>query len=620
MAKTEFVYPGSDLDRSKILLSLLGSFWARTYSGLDQVRSLVDATAAAVAQNHRNLLEVVAAMSRYELPLFHTEAWTPIVLRKSQLNTALTNAVRFDQNANRFDGQLVFDGAAQTELYAFPLPDRLVGVGQIFNKIIYPSIALREDVDFTIDIDRGAIVFVTNPFDNDGFARRAVQSDGVQDEEITLWGFQGQFDYEWVFNQFAYALGIRLQTSDGYKQFINTILSGLIDGGASAKNLDLAFSALCGIPLVADPVETVEVVEYDASSLLIVTDKNVYKFNEQATPLVAVGDQVVGGTQLVRGFEINEFFIGNSYVDVDDRVTRPDVSRFLATNTYDTVTTENNADILLDLSSGCPPAYRPLSALALDGGFVSSCFYGDLVFENKELPLFVDAAHPSGYTMLRFPVGGFPADVDKFFDEIHARGIASAQQGEIPCFSNPVVYATFAALPAAGLSGRVYRTQDDSRYYEWVPGFSGATGQYVEITRLPVVKKMGTLAHLLDRRNNPDGEPTAVHLPKTINPLRFLVENVLRNNVFVVRIDVTALGQSRLGLYNVRHLRQILPPHTAMIVVFELTAKSDRINAETAIREAVGVFTGIDPVADTIDDSFIVDQGAVLTKLSGTCQ
>ncbi len=84
MTKNEYVYPGSDLDRSKTLISLLGTFWSRTYTAIDQISSYVGATAYTVAQTHRNLLETAAALSRYEVPLFHHETLVPIVLRRSQ--------------------------------------------------------------------------------------------------------------------------------------------------------------------------------------------------------------------------------------------------------------------------------------------------------------------------------------------------------------------------------------------------------------------------------------------------------------------------------------------------------------------------------------------------------
>lgn len=621
--KNEYVYPGSDFDRSKVLISLLGTFWARTYAGIDQIHSYVDATANTVAQTQRNLLEVAAAMSRYEVPLFHEELLIPIILRRSELNSALTNTERFDVDRNKFNDDfigLAFDQAAASELYSFPLPKKLRGVAQIFNKITFPTVVMAENVDYTIDVGRNALVFIADPFSNPAVMKRAVQFNGLPDEEIVLWGFAGKFDYEYVFNQFAYALGIKLKTSQNYKDLVNAIFSSLVAGGMAANNLDLALAAITGMPVVMDPVETVEVVEYDSAGLLIVTDKNVYKFQEVAIPLVVVGQRVTAGMQLIRGFEISEFFFGNSNIPADEGVVdRPDIVALLTNNAYETIAAENDDELITSADKICQPR-KALTALALDNGFLSTCFYGDLVFENKVVPLVVDTNHPSGYTFVKFDLGGFPADVARFFDELHMRGVDAAETVKESCFYNPIEYASLAVFPARGLIGRVYRAVDTGWLYRWAPSIEDPPGTYEQIVRVPPDRKLGTLAHMLDKRRQPDGEPNESHLPATINPLRFLIENVLRNNVFIVRIDVPALGQNRLGLYNVRHLRQVIPPQTAMIVIFELAAKIDKINAEKQVAEEIDLFKGIEPQADTVDENYVKDNGALLTTLSGTCQ
>lgn len=621
MKKNEYVYPGSDLDRSKTLISLLGTFWARTYTAIDQIHSYTDATAYTVGQTHRNLLEVAASLSRYDVPIFHEELIFPVAIRRSQINSTVTNTTRFDRAGERFNAQLLFDKPAQGELFSFPLPDKFRGANNFFNKLTYPTVTLAENIDFTVDLDRNALVFTNNPFDNPGFLRRAITVDGVDDEEMTLWAFCGKFDYEYVFTQFAYALGIRLRSSQNYKELVNALFSGLVDGGASSKNLDLAISAICGVPVVIDPVEVVEVVEYDATSLLIVTDRNVYKFHEDAAPAVGVGMTVRAGDPLVRGFEINEFFVGNTYLkDIEDPIDRPEVTKLLTTNLYETIASENDDELLVSLAPTCPPK-KDLMALALDNSFLSTCFYGDLVFENKVVPLVVDTNHPTGYTFVQFEVGGYPGDVERFFSEVHERGIAAFETNRIPCFLNPNEYPSFIDLPAAGIPGKVYKTTDDNRYYDWRPAINELEpSRYEQITQLPPFKKLGTLAHLLDKRRRPEGEPGPDNLPAEINPLRFLIENVLRNNVFIVRINVSTLGQNRLGLYNIRHLRQVIPPQTAMIVVFELAAKSDRINAEEHVPESLVRFTGLEPQFDVVNETYVKDHGVLINRISGTCQ
>jgi hypothetical protein len=569
--KYEFVYPGSDLDRAKNLIALLGTFWSRIYSASDQLASYTTATALTVAQTHRNLLEVVAALSRYDVPLFHRELLTPIVLRRDQLNSAVTNTVKFNRTDLSFDSVGEFDVPITGNTYTFPLPDKLANVGQLFNKITFPTTTFLLNSDFYVDADNRALIFVVNPFDDPGITVQQTPHDGQLVDEIILWGFCAEYDYNYVFNQFAYAVGMRLQTSQGYKDLMNAIFTGLIEGGASAKNLDLALAAICNMPVVIEPKETVEVIRNDSYGLFIATDKNVYRFAEVAEPVVTEGQTVFGGQPLIDGFDIIEFKPGNQFKELQENLPsyRQALTDFLATNNFDYLNTERDDNIWLNDAEVCPVKKKELAALALDNGFVSACLYGDLVFENREVPLIVDTNHPTRYTYAHFALNGLPSDVRRFFDEVHVRGVELARQ----------------------------RTDCDQ------PS-----------------KKTGTLAHMLDRRKYAETEPKPEHLPATINPLRFLIENVLRNNVFVVRITVSALGQKQLGLYNIRHLRQLLPPQTGMLVIFELAAKTDNVSADQAVNEFVTTFTGAEPVDEEIPNDNVQDLGATLFLISGTCQ
>jgi hypothetical protein len=338
--------------------------------------------------------------------------------------------------------------------------------------------------------------------------------------------------------------------------------------------LDSAIAAICGVPVSVGPSETVEVIDIDNHGLLIVTDKASYRFPETAAPRVVVGQTILAGSQLVYGVDVHEFFVGNSYLRPADQsvVCCPPPNNALASNAWESLATEADEDLLLDPNAEqCVPVRKTIAALALDSGFLSSCFYGDLVFENKDVPLQVNTAHPSGYTYVQFQLGGHPADVAQFFDEVHVRGITAYEQQ-----------------------------------------------QQAQADCAPKLKR-GTLAHLLDKRVNSATEPTESNLPKTINPLRFLIENVLRNNVFVVRISVSALGLNRLGLYNVRYLRQLLPPQTAMIVIFELAADKDNITPNL-LAETVAFFTGMDPQYDEVPVNLVSDLGTTARLVSGNCQ
>jgi len=633
--KITYTYPGSDLDRAKNLIAALGSFWSRTYTGIDQLVSYANATAQLLAQAHLNLLETVASLSRYDVPVFHEENWYPLTIKKSELNSVKTNLTLFNNNANTFnDGELVFNSAADMDFYAFPLPPNVAGVAKIVNRIINPTAALDFNVDFVLDPQRSAIIFAANPFNNPAFLRRAIEgTNGKEDEELVLWLFKTHLDYDYIFSQFAYAVGMRLKSSAGAKQLVNAVITGLINGGASVESLDLALSALTGVPLSTEPEETVETIVRDAHGLVIITDKAVYRFTEDVTPLVAVGQRLAAGTRLVDAFNVHEFHRG----------------------------------VVLE----------ELEALALDRGVLAGCFYSDLLFENKEVPLEIDTEHPSGYTYVKFGLGGFPTDVDKFFDELHARGIEAAETPDASCFLKPNIFTTRGDLPSVGTLNVIYQTADTNKFYRWliVQPAREATGDYIALTPeeresckfdwlqffsrasfpqvgyedklyvaadtgvfykwvtevpgspavgiysevLPPAKRTGTLAQILDRRRQPDGEPTAANLPTSINPLKFLVENVLRNNAFCVTIEVAALGQNHLGLYNIRHLRRLIPPQTLMFLVYKLRPAANRIN-DTNFTETLRKFTAAEPLGDTVPDDYVSELGLSVKIISGTCQ
>jgi len=330
-----------------------------------------------------------------------------------------------------------------------------------------------------------------------------------------LWVFSGDFDFDRIYQQFAYVLGMRLRSSRGYRELMNALFDGII-GGAGKRTLLLAFQAMTGITLTQDETETIEVVDTDAEHLIIATDANVYRYNLDATATVSVGDVVQQGDPLIDGLE------------------------------------------LIELNEGLTP--DNLDALALGRGMLAYGFLGDLVFENKDVPLEVTEAsnHASGYTFVKWGLGGFELDVEKFFDDLHANGVAADQ----------------------------------------------------------------TVAMLLDQRDadKQSGQPVAANLPSTINPLEFLVENVLRNNAFVVRVRASEQTDAGVGLHNVRFLRKIIQPHTAMLLVIELSAAEESVTIDL-VSEAPGLFTAMEPLVESIDgEVFVKDDRRRLQVVSNACQ
>lgn len=533
----DYIYPSTDYDRAKNLLALLGTFWYELYEGRSQVLSAAAAKGQVENQTLCDLLAAADALAYRSCPLYHVDNWYVLRLLQSEMNTLAVTQTRYD-GSTRFDDGRAFDTVAQARSFVFPLPDNLLEIKQVFNRFTEPSLSWSPGVDFTLGT--GSISFLVNPFLDDRVAKRAVYQDGViVDEEAVLWVFKGQFDFDALYRQYGYVLNLRFRSSTAYRQLLTAFFDSIV-GGTTALSLLQAAAAITGIPLVLEPVETVEDIVIDARGLMIATDQHVYRFPSSALPTVAIADTVHAGQSLT------------------DALT------------------------IMELNRGVVP--DDMRALAMGKGFLTACYFGDLIFENKEVPLEVDTTHLSGFTYVKFGLGGFPLDVTRFFDEMHDRGIAESQKPIDACQPADTVL-----IPGDECDGE------------------GLPDQHI---------RRGTLAHLLDRRAEPLGEPTAASLPRTINPLQFLVANVLRNNTTLLRVKAASLGSSGLGLHASTHFRKIVPPHTAVILIVELTPHSDSVTVDM-LAEALATFKGM-TVADNLTD--LVTDSCRPRIISGTCQ
>lgn len=522
----QYTFPASILDRPRNLLAVLGSFWTRTYREQGQLTSFARAVALQHAQLYQNLAEAAACVSRAKIPLFHQENWYLLTLKQSETNTTEASLARYgDDGLVYAEGDLLYGVPPAAVEYTFAAPALLRRAPAIMNRLTEPSVVLHDTTDYVLDAARGAITFRNDPFANELLPRRPVYENGeVVDYELDLWVFRGEFDWAYAYEHFGYQLGLQMQSSQGYKDLLNALFDMLVLG-ASDRGLEAAFSAMTGVPLVLELEERVEFVARSCEAVTIVTDRHAYKFHPNAVPLVAVDDVVRAGDPLVDTLQFYE------------------------------------------LNRGITPADLP--GLAIGPGLLANCYLSDLVFENRDVTLDVDELHGSGYTYVSFALGGAPADVTKFFDDMHAKGIDDARRRDDPC--------------------------DDP------------------------AKRHGTLAHLLDMRAQPTTEPKARHLPATINPLEFLITNVLRNNAFIVRVKAAAMGRFRLGLYNVRHLRRLLPPHAAMILVVELEASPERIS-HLSVSEALSHLTATNPLQDVVPESLVTERPVGLRQISVRCQ
>ena len=456
----------AELDNPERLLALIGSFWSNVYSGRDLVASLLLARAQLDVQAQLDFEELLAAMSRFTVPVHHTDNWYRLKLRESDKNQSDANLAQFNSTYT-FASGIYFGVPVNTSYFVWNAPSGLADVRAISNEIVAPSVILTQGSDFYLA--DGAIWFRTDPFADDRITKSDEFAAGVVvDCTCTLWLYRSQWDQQTTHRQFGYVVESAGESSYVYRDFVNAIFDGLVEG-TTRRSIESLFAALGDVPLARGD-ETVEVITSDRRGLLVITDANAYRFTAGSDAIVSVGDTVHAGNSLTDTVQIFEF------------------------------------------NRGAVPSAEELRALVMPKAFLNVGYFDGVTFENKDVPLVVEL-DVNEFTKISFEVGGFPGDVELFWTQTHEAGVAAGQ----------------------------------------------------------------TLAMLLDRRTNRVGQPTAANLPATVNPMEFLIQNVLRNNAYAVVLRPQYFGANALGTHHATLVRKLVPPHTACLIATQLEVRDDVI-------------------------------------------
>lgn len=448
----------------------LGSFWSNVYQGQGLVSSVMESKGMDHDQVWQNMLELVGSISRYDTPVFHRENWHFLTLSESEMNTESVSVEKYDGSVE-YGGSERYGLHGSGEVYIWKSPNDLKNVSVIMNRLTDPSCVLIDGVDYLVnDKYNGSISFRENPFKNSLHLTRDVFKEGVVvDREVGVWLFMGDFDWESVYRQWGYVLGLKLESSEQYREYVNVIIDAMIDG-SSVSHLRSAMSLITGIPIARENKETVEGVVQSLEVSQVITDCHVYSFHPKSDISVSIGDVVSVGDTFTNDLMFFEFKNGES-VDPSD-----------------------------------------LRSLSTGHEFMGYGYSSSIVWENKDLPLVV-TEDVSGKTKVEWELAGWPGDAERMFSEIHHRGVQSGR----------------------------------------------------------------TLANYLDIRDNPQLEPTAMSLPETINPFQFLVNNLFRKFVMVVKYNPSRCGDHRLSSHSHYVLRKIVPPESAMILKIEYSL-GDKLN------------------------------------------
>ena len=515
-----FKYPENDFDDADKLLEMLGSFWSTTYQDSSLLGDLVGTAGQMAQQSHRQLMELVSSVSRYSVPIFHQDNWYGLRIVESELNTDVSLIKKYVTHGldnYSVTSNLYYGDTGKQTVYSVTKPPGLEDVKVAFNRLTGPSVELIKGIDFWVQ--ESVVVLRDNPFDNPLIPKREILGgDGtIQDRECVLWLYRGTWDWETVYEQFGYALRLKLKSSQGYRDFINAIFDSFV-GGTCVRTQQQALAASFGVPLVIEAEETIENIVEDSDRLNIITGSHVYQFPLRSVSIVNVGDKVQAGDSLTDVFQVFELNRGTEISPTD------------------------------------------ISALSTGPGILAHGFWGDLTWSNEETPIIVEGL-VNGYTKVSWELGGFPFDKEKFWDDIHTKGVA-----------------------------------EDN-----------------------------TLAMMLDLRENPVGQPKSDSLPATVNPMQFLADNLLRNNAYVVKVKPGSQLSDQLAFVPVVQLRKIQPPHTLMILIVELVYTEPPVIMEgpgTALApgytENVGGFPCM-VQSETVDPSDYVTERVRTSQIGGRC-
>ena len=514
----EPVYPTYDFEDGRTLLKAIGSFWSRVFTEVPRLTNEFTANGEVFRQTTDDFLEAVDTVSRFKTPPFHRRRLFLLELKQSKLVES-SKFLQYGGDAvygpQADDGKIFLYGEPAFSRFIFDIDniiedEVLADNFFIMNRLIDPSLVLTKGIDFEVNHREKTIQFDEDPFDSTLWGRRTIYgaNNEVEDEELRMWLFMGDFDKNYVFDHFGYVLQMaQALSSEFYKDLVNSYWNTFTET-PTIRNIRDMIGALAGVPTIRTETETVEFIEETAGKLQIVTDVDVYKFQPTATSLVAVGDVVTEGTELVDTVEIIEL-------------------------------SGSNRDI-----TGCP-------ALPLGREFISGGYFSQLIFENRETTLDYLGIDSDGKAVVEFAVGGFPGDVDLFWERALAQGKADG----------------------------------------------------------------ATLAELLDTRTNPPTDPSLPasitqpgpeHLPSVVNPMEFMIDNVLKNNMFIIKLKPADTDPKAVGLDFFHLLRAAIPPHTTFIVIVETPDQLDTI--DLGQQGGIDTCIGLDSDEPGVQDESFNDQ------------
>lgn len=230
-------------DISKIIGSL-GDFWYTLYSNREQVEAVVDSFLEVQKQIQQETEELEKSLNRHTVPIFRKLRWFPVHILESEFLASQYPYITFDSGIKFNDGYSY--GHRVKNSYKVTLPDEVVSVGAVQERIRDNMVSILSPV-----INKHAFYTDWNPFNTSTTYIRDVYNDlgEVIDREAVLWLKDVEIDKEDLYNLFGYIIGIRMESSEQYKNLINGLMDTLVNG-PSRNALIRVFSSLLGVSVI----------------------------------------------------------------------------------------------------------------------------------------------------------------------------------------------------------------------------------------------------------------------------------------------------------------------------------------------------------------------------------
>lgn len=451
--------PSPVLDQGMLFLANLGSFWSDIFSGRQTLAAHHTDVLRQFSQEYIDYLEVVACLSRFQVPVYHRQNWSMMTLQQSQRNSQTVDPITYGQSDLTYGGGEVYGQSQTINRFRYPLPDTLVNVAQILNRPIEPSVIWTQGIEYRLDVANRYIEFLQDPFDIPLFGTRStLTTAGTADLSIDLWLCGSQYDWQLIHEQFGYALGLYLTSSESYRDLVNAYWDALSQG-PTALTLRRGLAAACQLPLVREVVETVEQILFHPDRLQVVTDEHVYDYPaaSQLANYVVLGAQIHQGDLLTTALQVFE---------------RP---------------TSNTNGI------------NTLAGLAVGREFCTLPLQGSLTFLNQTVN--TEYAANDGTALVVFTgIDGFETDIETFWSYVNNQ---------------------------ASLNPR------------------------------------HSIAHALSRVPSLSS-PAPANIPPTVNPMYFVLDQLMGANCILVHVDINSLGPDS-DIRSLQFLRQVLPAHVALL-------------------------------------------------------